>query len=306
MARMYKLQFLLFVLTAFTATAQPPGADSTQWKLHFADEFNGTRLDRRKWNINYDWGQHPNDEVCICNCYTGNDVKGRKAYINFQNDTHNIKVSNGTVKLFTLKEKSIGEFWDWDEGYFRVTKKEVDYTTGLLFSKQRFYRGYIEMRFKLPPAPKFPKSYAGFGPSFWMYDGNCWSEIDGFELINGQNRILTSSVHYGIPPTMVGADTVCDIFGKRRVDYFTHTTIADDVWHTFGFDWGKDTIKYYLNGELYFTSHYQHIDSLKPMPIITGISSPPEGKCQGLDNMFNQWPYMYEIDYIRVWKRKED
>lgn len=303
MAPMYKLQILLFVLMAFTVTAQPPGADSTQWKLHFADEFNGTRLDRRKWDIKYPWNQHPNDEVCVCDCYGEYPVKSKVAYRIFQNDTHNIKVYDGSLKLFARKEDYVGEFWDWDKGTFNVSKHSVEYTSGMLYSKQLFLRGYFEIRFKLPPAPKFPKTYASVGANFWMYTGDCWSEIDGFEFVNMQNREYTTSVHYAPLPTGIGDDTTCT--QRRDVQGNNFGTISDDEWHVAGFDWADDKVVFYLDGQVVFTAD-KNVVNLKEMPLIVDMNVPPAGGCVSIDARRNQWPYSFEIDYIRVWKRKED
>jgi hypothetical protein len=304
---MQKLALYIFVIFTGILNAQPPGEDTTRWKIVFADEFDGNRINLNVWRTNFAWGQGPNNTVTICNYNQPNEIKEPQAWID-PSDTHNIKVSNGTLKLYTREENAMGEFWDWDKGYFNVTKKEVTHTTGLIYSKKQFYRGYYEMRFKLPRAPRFPMTYAPFGPDFWLFDGNCWHEIDGFEFINGQDRTITSNIHYVIPPTMVGADTVCEntfTTEKHKSDYYKHTSVEDDVWHTFGFNWEKGSIKFYLDGENYFTSTFAYTDSLKPMNMIAGIASPLGGTCVGLDGLFTKFPYVFEIDYIRVWERKD-
>jgi beta-glucanase (GH16 family) len=304
---MQKLVAYILILITTAVAAQPPGEDTTRWNKVFADEFTGSRLNRTKWDVGYSWGQRPDNMVSICNYGQPNEISEPQAYVDFKSDTHNVKVFDGTVKIYTREENMEGEFWDWDNGTFNVTKKDVSHTTGLLVSKQKFYRGYYEIRFKLPPAPRFPMTYAPFGPSFWMFEGDCWSEIDGFEFINGQDRTITSNVHYVIPPTMIGADTICEntfTTEKHKSDYYKHTSVEDNVWHTFGFNWEKESVKFYLDGELYFTSTMEHIDSLKPMVLITGIASPVNSTCVGLNGLFTKFPYVFEIDYIRVWQKK--
>ncbi|UPT68895.1 MAG: hypothetical protein M0D57_09830 [Sphingobacteriales bacterium JAD_PAG50586_3] len=148
---MQKLAAFILVLIAAALNAQPPGEDTTRWKQTFADEFTGTRLDRTKWDVGYSWGQHPNNMISVCNYNQPNEIKELQAYVDYKSDTHNVKVFDGTVKLYTRKENMEGEFWDWDNGTFNITKKDVSHTTGILFSKQKYYRGYYEIRFKLPP-----------------------------------------------------------------------------------------------------------------------------------------------------------
>lgn len=300
---------LLFILITTALNAQPPGADSTKWKLTFADEFNGSRVNKTIWRTGFGAGQHPNSLVPVCNYGQPNQIDEPPAYVDFKNDTNNVKVSNGTVKIYTRKENMTGEFWDWDTGNFRATQKEVNFTTGVLYSNNKYYRGYYELRFKLPAAPKFPMTYAPFGANFWLYDGGCWHEIDGFEFINGQDRTITSNVHYVLPPTMIGADTVCEntfTTPKHYSDYKRYTSVSDNEWHTFGFNWEENSIAFYLDGVNFFTSTMPYISSLKPMNIILNVNAPLSNTCVGLNGLFTKFPYVYEIDYLRIWQKKED
>jgi len=303
---MQKLVAFILVLITTAVAAQPPGEDSTAWKLTFADEFNGDRINLNVWRTNFDWGQHPGNMVSICNYNQPNEIKEPEAWID-PSDTHNVKVYDGSLKLYTREENTTGNFWDWDKGYFNITKKEVTHTTGLIFSKQKYYHGYYEMRFKLPKAPKFPMTYAPFGPDFWLFEGDCWHEIDGFEFINGQDRTITSNIHYVIPPTMMGADTVCEntfTTPKHKSDYKRYISVEDDVWHTFGFNWEKGRVTFYLDGVNYFTSTMEYIDSWAPMRMIAGIASPLSSTCVGLNGLFTKFPYVFEIDYIRIWEKR--
>lgn len=305
---------LICVCAAITAFAQPPNvADTSQWKPVFADEFNGNRLNRRKWDILFPWNQPPTDSACLCDCDGANPLKELRAYPIIQNDTHNIKVQGGTVKLFVRKEKHRAEYWHWEKAIngsdsLIKTFRETDFTSGMLYSRRRFYRGYFEIKFKLPPAPTIFSTYAALGPNFWLYEGNCWNEIDGFEIINGQQRTFTSNLHYELPPTMVGADTTCDPLyaasPRHQQEHVNIGSITDDEWHIAAFDWQADSVIFYLDGKEYYRNKRVNVTELKPMNMIVNISAPIPGNCVALNSLFMKYPYVFEVDYIRVWERK--
>lgn len=302
---------LLSLLVALRIAAQPPVIDST-YTLMFYDEFNGNRVDYKKWDLKAPWNQSAKDSMCICNCYSDKPVMEQRAYSVWDNDTLNVKVKNGTLKLFVRNEEYDGEFWDWEvdengKNNLIVTKHKVSITTGHLHSRKEYGMGYYEIKFKLPKAPGFMASYAPFGPNFWLYSGNCWNEIDLFEIDNGQTRNYTTNLHYEYPPTMVGDDTICDPLyfasPRHRNDHFNLGTISDDEWHTAGFDWQKEQIIFYLDGNEYYRSAQPYIPDFKPMNIIVGIAA-PMGNCASMHSPFIKFPYVFEVEYIKAWKRK--
>lgn len=306
--------FLIIACCTIYANGQTPAFIDSTYKLVFADEFDNYRINKYTWALRFPWNQSANDKKLICGYGTDNPVYDQQAYRVWKNDTNNVKVSNGTVKLMVKKEHYIGEFWDWQKDRngkdsLIVTYHDVDYTAGMLTTNKKFFRGYYEIRFKLPKAPGFLGSFVPFGANFWMYTGNCLSEIDGFEIINGQTRTYTSNIHYIIPPTGINGDTECagTSSPKNKDDYHIYGPISDDEWHTGGFNWLEDRIDFYLDGENIYTSTLQHIDSLKPMPLIIDINAPLYN-CMSLTNPMVKYPYVFEVDYVKVWQpiRKED
>ncbi len=305
----HPLLLLCFLFSTILAAQSP--VDST-FALVFVDEFNGSHVNMKLWDLKAPWNQSANDSMCICDCYSANPVKEQKAYNVWKNDTHNIKISNGTAKIFVRKEDYEGEFWDWEKNpdgtnKFIVSHHNVSVTTALLYSNKQYGMGYYEIRFKLPKAPGLFASYAPFGPNFWLWRGGCWNEIDLFEIDNGQTRNYTTNLHYEYPPTMVGADTICDPLSfaspKHRNDHYNYGTISDDEWHTAGFDWQENQIVFYLDGKEYYRSTQPYIADFKPMNMIVGIAS-PLGICASMHSMFVKFPYIYEVDYVKVWQRK--
>jgi len=302
------------VLLAPLLRAQTPAFIDSTYNLIFVDEFNGSRINHKVWDLKFGWNQSANDMKMICGWGTDNPTYEQNAYRVWQNDTNNVKVGNGTVKLLVKKESYLGEYWDWvndrnGRDSLVITTHMANHTAGMLTSRNKYYRGYYEIRFKLPKAPGFLGSYVPFGANFWMYTGNCYSEIDGFEIINGQTRTYTSNIHYIIPPTGIGNDTVCAELKtpKHISDYHIYGSISDDEWHTGGFNWTEDRVDYYLDGVNIYSSTIQHIDSLLPMPMIIDINAPVYN-CVSLNALTTKFPYVFEVDYVKVWqpRRKEN
>jgi hypothetical protein len=110
------MKSLIFVF-ALPMLAAPPGGQA--WQLRFADEFNGTSLDRSRWDYRLDtrfWSQQT---------------------------AANVSVADGMLRLQLRREKS----------------GELDYTAGGVISKQRFRYGYYEARMRTPKARGWHTSF---------------------------------------------------------------------------------------------------------------------------------------------------
>jgi serralysin len=109
----------------------------------------------------------------------------------------------------------------------------LPYTSGLLTTRTTFSQeyGYFEIRAKMP-------SGQGFWPSFWLLPSNgTWPpEIDVFEQLGGDPSTVYMTEHYTTAANPNTADQA-----KINVD----TT----QWHTYGVNWGPNTITYYIDGQ---------------------------------------------------------
>ncbi|MBJ7354142.1 MAG: family 16 glycosylhydrolase [Thermoleophilaceae bacterium] len=152
------------VPTAPTTVPPPPPAPTVDptiaqitsgqagWHTVFADEFNGTQLDRTKFNDQRDdW------------------LKGGWAYSNLEDDQYmpaNTTVSGGNLVQTIRKERS-------PDGH--------NYTTGMVNTNKRFsfQYGYVEARMNVPACD-------GCWPAFWMLPNQQgWPpEIDIFEFFD--------------------------------------------------------------------------------------------------------------------------
>lgn len=75
--------------------------------------------------------------------------------------------------------------------------------------------------------------------------------------------------------------------------------------HKFGCEWTSDYINFYFDDHLFQSVSNKFIEKLLPMNIRADINIPATGFSQYFvqNSLF---PYTYEIDYIKVYKLKED
>ena len=105
-----------------------------EYQLVWSDEFDGTELNRNNWNVEVNGNGGGNNEL--------------QYYVD---NTKNLEVSNGTLKIHALRENYGNK----------------SYTSGRINSKgkQEFKYGKIEARMKLP-------RFSGIWPAFWTLGAN--------------------------------------------------------------------------------------------------------------------------------------
>jgi len=319
----------------------PPS--NPDYKLVFHDEFDslfpGSVVNSKLWARTPPWNQSSNMTENVAWCFP-DDTTPRfwdRAYI-IKNpaDSSTVKVSNGTCKLVTSKTNYKGQVSNWPPcdpdhpGYgingikcqdsckvrggdnrprcWTVEKLDFKYTTGMLYSKRTFRYGYFEIRFKLPSPPAAPYSHQGFGPNFWLYGNkppvNITSEIDIFEIIamnpaRGDSNRYTSTVHYADKEMARRPNVHSEAIGNKL--------FGDTAWHIASAWWTPEFIKFYLDDSLYFTVQDNPkipVDKLVDLTMLIDVNAPVSGRCNNFDPVHTQFPYVYEIDYVRVYQMK--
>ena len=130
------------VVVVFSATAHGQLPTGTNWQLYFADEFNGSSLDRYKWGYNYPWGGTLQDDS--------------------YESPNNISVGSGLLNITALRDTSVSGK-NFSSGAIN--------TSGL----ENFTYGYIEASIKVPQT-------LGTWPAFWMLQNGWPPEIDIMEV----------------------------------------------------------------------------------------------------------------------------
>lgn len=312
MSIIINLLAVTFVLIGQTLLSQLPPT-FPEYELVFYDEFDtfypNTVINDSLWARTPDWNQSSNltGNLGYCTPEPNDSIFWDIGYIiREKSDTTTVNVSNGICKLSVNQDNYLGEVWNWPNNIFTVDTLQFKYTRGMLISKHKFRYGYYEVRFRLPPAPASPYNYQGVGPNFWLYgqdttQNNWWSEIDAFEInADGPlgNNFSTCNVHYA------NSNAIDHPYQSAELG-----NITSSEWHKSAIWWTPEFIKIYFNDSLVnlvINNPLIPVDSLVEMPIFLDINAPTTNYCTNFDTVYTQLPYVYEIDYIRVYQLKQD
>ena len=211
----------IIVIAIFAALLAVAHAD---WKLVWADEFDGDELDLSKWTHE-----------------TGNDGWGNNELENYTKDQKNSYLQDGNLIIEAIQE---------DDG---------SYTSARLNTQGKFDTsfGKFEMRAKLP----FGK---GMWPAFWLLgtgsDYPACGEIDIMENIGSEPNVVEGSTHgEGFDTSSDYSDddgfvddyhTYAAIWSPGQIEFLVdnnvYTTVtSDDVGNEGGY-WPFDDVSMYI------------------------------------------------------------
>lgn len=301
------------MLSILNTTAQQNPWEDTAYAVIFSDEFTQTdSLNTAKWMRRTPWGFGWDSNMVEMTNHTWVDLGWREPSYT---DTNTLRITDGTLKLKVKKENVTGTCWTWpacssgsdwqcngdnncsNSKCWHKQDFSFKYVTAMLYSRYKFKYGYFEIKFKLPSLPTSPSTFNGVGPNFWLFGADTvihWSEIDIFEM-HGNTNVLTNAAHY----MATGSST-------HYVDSYSYGTITGNTWHTASVHWRPDGIDYYLDRQYIRSMDDANVklDSLVEMPVFVDINVPTYGWNESFDTT-TVFPYIYEIDYVKVWQLKE-
>jgi beta-glucanase (GH16 family) len=239
-------------------------ANPAGWKLVWSDEFNGSNVDRSKWNLRTDEGRSI-DKGCNTN------------------SPRNTFITDGHVTLRALRETSV------------CNSQTRQYTQGYLdtIGKASWTYGRFEMRAK---SPNKPDHSTGLWPAFWLRpDDGGNGEIDVTELPGGKDwyRESTAAIFYDYSP--VKQDTRIAMPGGGY---------PGDGFHTYVTEWDAQALRWYIDGKLVWTrdrtttSWYDQVFH-KPYNIRLNFQV---GGWLGDPDAATTFPADFVVDYVRVYQ----
>ncbi|RNC82117.1 MAG: glycosyl hydrolase family protein [Phycisphaera sp.] len=248
----------------------------TSYEIYWQDEFDGTQLDTQSWSYMIGDGS-----------LYGIPGWGNNELQYYTDRGVNSVVSDGTLKIIARRENFGG--MQYTSARIR-TKDNIDFTYGK-----------VEASLRLPSTP-------GIWPALWMlptespYGG--WAaggEIDIMESVNYADRIYGTIHHGGQWPDNVSAGGSY----APGIDF-------SQGFHTYTMEWDPDTIRWYVDGNLYRslsrTSWYSlSAPENERAPFDTDfhllINCAVGGNFPGNPNGASVFPQTYELDWIRVYRR---
>ncbi len=203
--------------------------DGHEWKLAFADEFDGTELDRTKWDYRTSMMQreHP-------------------AWVE-----DGVHLDGNSNAVFTLMEKDgrpVSSQLQTGHNFMDEPKKEVtkfgsdhlDWPIGKL--KPNLYThtyGYYECRCRL-------QAKEGWWSAFWMQ-----SPVIGCSLDPAEAGVEIDIMECFHPPMIAAHNIYCGGYGKDNQHYSVGGKMAvenPDEFHRFGVYWDKNGYTFYVDG----------------------------------------------------------
>jgi beta-glucanase (GH16 family) len=242
------------------------------WKLVWADEFDGDTLNTEKWS--YQTG-------------TGSDYGlngwGNNELQYYQEE--NVKVADGVMTI-TAKRENVASS-QFTSGRIR-TINMGDWTYG------RF-----EFRAKMPVDQ-------GLWAAIWMLptdnDYGGWpssGEIDIMEYLGHDTTRVHGTIHYGGP----------DDYQNRGTDYVTDGTAFNSKFHTFALEWEEGKLRWYVDGERFLnlgTGMWYSSSAAFPAPFNRDfhllINLAVGGNWPGSPDGSTVFPQDLAIDYVRVYQ----
>ncbi|RZU49278.1 beta-glucanase (GH16 family) [Krasilnikovia cinnamomea] len=248
-----------------------PGAPGTPapagggWRLAWSDEFDGTGLDRSRWNLRRREGRDVDSGCSV-------------------DSPRNAFVTGGTLTLRALRE---------DVPCGRATRR---YTQAYLdtIGKASWTYGRFEIRARSPGGPR---TSAGIWPAFWLRpDDAGHGEIDVTELPGGAawyDRFTVAIFHDYSP---VKQDTRIALPGGGH---------PGDGFHTYATEWDPTALRWYVDGTLVWsrdrgtTGWFDEVFH-KPYNIRLNLQV---GGWLGEPDARTAFPADFVVDYVRVYQR---
>ena len=286
-----------------TIITEPIDCNENPYVLVFEDNFEQSEVNESIWSI---FEGVPRDF----------DFIDQKAW----HQKENVRIENGKLKITAEKlAEPISRSWvtNWSTDPFTTKTSNFDYTTGEIWSKQKFSHGKFEIRCKIPKGK-------GFFPAFWTFSGHPWNEIDIFEFWNertfGQfdpnklSRYHKMNLHYDNNDD--GQTDNCPS-KYRGPDFSTSFHVFSIVWTPYKIEWYVDgelkrisTLYYSLNGQMVDCSSLRLLEPYllntafpkNPMHIIANLAIQSDDQSPDSNTPF---PSFLEIDYIRYYKQME-
>lgn len=261
-----------------------PGATAPAgpWRLVWDDEFNGTALDRDRWNVE--------------NLSTFGDGNHELACL--MDRPENLLVTHGALVLRARAEDVPVECGTGD---YRFPYGR-SFTSAMVSTKdlESWTYGRFEVRLKLPTTPGTSQ---GLWPAVWMRpDDGQLGEIDVVEAVgSGADLTESSQVHQTIHHDTLGSRP------KEQSTWTFPTGHASDGFHVYAVEWVKGAITWSVDGQVTFrrtTATTPWLNAVFARPFFLRLNLAVGGDWPGSPNRATRFPGDLVVDYVRVYQQR--
>ena len=253
--------------------------------LVWNDEFDGDALDLTKWDYQYGNGGE-----------YGNSGWGNNEWQFYMGREENVRVEDGRLIITAMKEGNV-----YTSGRIRTITNDGY----VLFSTTY---GRIEARIKCPIGD-------GIWPAFWMLPVDdsiygTWAASGEIDIMEAKGRLpqqFGGAAHYG-------QSWPNNTYSNQEYVFEEGTDITD--YHLYSIEWEPDEIRWYVDGECYFTMTDWYAKNAKgeeygggapfdvPFYILLnmaiGGNFDPEA-----DTKSTEFPVQMEVDFVRVYHKTD-
>lgn len=272
------MSFFLLALQAASLGATDYAVDAPMTapaaRPSFADEFDGSTVDRSKWR--YDASRNAQGWF--------NNEKQYYAAARAEN----ARIEKGALVIEARRERlPKARFADWGgQGY----------TSAKLVSTRPFGYGFYEVRAKLPCG-------RGLWPAIWLLapDGE-WpanGEIDVMEMVGWDPQVIHATLHSGAYNHRIGTQRGA----QKRV------ATSCSAFHRYQLDWRADAITVGVDGRAFMRVANDRPGGAaawpytRPFDLILNLAVGGDwGGQKGIDDA--AFPERLTVDYLRYWKRR--
>ncbi len=268
------MRILTFSIVCACALSLPAWSQSiTAWSLVWSDEFNqpdGASPDPTKWTFDL-----------------GGNGWGNNELESYTSRTNNCRIENSRLVIEARAESYTG-----NDGIHR------DYTSARLKTKGRssWTYGRIEARIQIPRGQ-------GIWPAFWMLGTNIDSvswpncgEIDLMENIGAEPSTVHGTIH---GPGYSGGNGIGAAYTLPGSAKFA------DAFHVFTTEWQTNRIRWYVDGQLYFTVTPANLPGgaswVFSQPQFLLLNVAVGGYWPGNPDGTTTFPQQMLVDYVRVY-----
>jgi beta-glucanase (GH16 family) len=250
------------------------------WRQVWADEFDGSAVDPRKWQVENDstFGDGNLELACL------------------MDRPENVSVSGGALHLVARREPRPLPCGASDARF----PHGRDYTSAMLSTRDRasWTSGRFEIRARLPTTPGHSK---GLWPALWLrpVDGG-GGEIDIMEAVGSDGPAAATSVHH----TLWSSGTAPVQKESTAASLPSGTT--DSGFHVYGLDWEPDAIAFTVDGRVTFRRTGREapwIASTFRRPFFLRMNVAVGGRWPGAPTGSTTLPAGMDVDYVRIFQR---
>ena len=270
----------VLLLGLFCAGCQSIDHPGDSWKLVWQQEFDvdGT-VDPALWTFEKGFVRNKEEQY-----YTGR--------------AENCRQEAGCLLIEGKIEKYPNPAYNPHSKAWDTSRKQAEFTSAALCSRQAFRYGRFEMRAQLPTGK-------GTWPAFWLLGENHrdgskvnWpdcGEVDIMENVGFDPDKIHSYVHYTGPQTQ-----------KHQSQGKAVKGIPYNGFHTYTAEWDEEKIVFFFDGKPHFTFRIDDAGKGKNNPfrkphfILVNLAL---GGSWGGTIDRTGFPKQYKIDYIRVWQK---